>query len=84
MLFCGAVFDDLLEQSGSLASRREHRFHLPTTKGTSRGEYRFSNVVIEHDGQQLRAGIARSFATQGLPMAAYGERCRQLYDLTSD
>lgn len=82
VLFCGAVFDDLLEGSGYLESRHEHPFRLPTTTGTSKGEYRFSNVMISHGGQQLRAGVARSFATQGLPMAAYGRRCRELHDLT--
>lgn len=83
VLFCGAVFDDLLERSGLVRSRHDHRFRLPTKNGTSKGEYQFSNVTVEHQGQPVRAGVARSFATQGLPMAAYGEACHALYGTDS-
>jgi hypothetical protein len=79
VLFCGAVFDDLLTSSSELVRREEHRFHLKTIKGTSKAEYRFSNVVLQHNGEILRAGVARSFATQGLPMDAYGAECYALY-----
>jgi hypothetical protein len=79
VMFCGAVFDDLLDQSGRIVSREDHRFRLPTTRGTSTNQYRFANVVIEHDGARLAAGIARSFAVQGLPMPEYAARCRDLY-----
>ena len=36
VLFCGAVFDDLFSHGSQLVSRSEHRFHLPTVKGTSK------------------------------------------------
>ena len=80
VLFCGAVFDKLLAASGIERSRADFSFHLPTTTGTSKSAYRFSRVTLEHDGSLITAGIARSFATQGLPMPAYAARCRELYD----
>lgn len=83
VLFCGAIFDDLQARSGLLLARREHRFHLATKAGTSKAQYRFSNVTIEHDGRPIPAGIAGSFATQGLPMPAYGQRCYELYDASA-
>ena len=80
VLFCGAVFDDLLDRSGRLVGRKDYSFRLSTAGGTSKGEYRFSSVNIRYDGGVLRAGVARSFATQGLPMSAYGDMCKGLYD----
>jgi hypothetical protein len=79
VLFCGAVFDDLLDRAGVVVSRDEHRFRLATRAGTSRNEYRFSNVVIDHRGHRIHAGVARSFAVQGLPMSDYGRKCHELY-----
>lgn len=79
VLFCGAVFDDLIEQAGLAISVSTHRFRLPTRRGQSQGEYRFSNAVLQSSSGPIRAGVARSFATQGLPMAAYGEKCHDLY-----
>ena len=79
VLFCGAIFDDLIEKSGLLTHRKNHRFHLPTKSGRSKNEYQFSNVEISLDGVNVRAGIARSFAIQGLPMDAYGSACSKLY-----
>ena len=79
VLFCGAVFDDLIETSGLLISRTEHRFHLHTKGGESKIEYRFSNVEFSLEGLNVQAGIARSFATQGLPVDAYGTVCSELY-----
>lgn len=84
VLFCGAVFDELLDRAGVVESRTEHRFRLPTTNGPSRGEYRFSNVVLRNAGELIRAGVARSFATQGLPMPAYGARCHELYGVETN
>jgi hypothetical protein len=80
IVFCGAVFDDLLTRSGRLTDRRDHRFHLATKQGMSKSQYRFSNVAFRHEGATLRAGIAQSFATQGIPMSAYGSRCHEFYD----
>jgi hypothetical protein len=81
VLFCGAVFDDLIQGSGLLVSRNEHRFRVETKKGPSKVEYRFSNVEFELGGMRIKAGVARSFATQGLPMDAYGYACSRLYGI---
>lgn len=79
VIFCGVVFDRLLSIGNALVARDDHRFHLPTSKGISVGEYRFSNVTLRYRGSTINAGIAQSFATQGLPMPAYGAKCHELY-----
>ena len=81
VVFCGAVFDDLLERSGILTSRTDHRFHLPTKNGSSKNEYQFSKVNFSYEGMKVEAGIARSFAIQGIPMGAYGTACSELYGI---
>ena len=79
VIFCGAVFDDLLKLSGRETFRLDHEFPLATKQGMSKNEYRFSNVVFSYEGVSLRAGIARSFAIQGIPMPEYGAKCHELY-----
>lgn len=79
VIFCGAVFDDLLDSSGLLSCRRDHQFHVPTKNGQSKSKYQFSNVKFLYEGVEVRAGVARSFATQGIPMDAYGLACSRLY-----
>ena len=79
VLFCGAVFDDLIEKSGLLTFRKDHRFHLPMKSGQGKIEYKFSNVIFSLNGVNVQAGIARSFAIQGIPMDAYGSACSNLY-----
>lgn len=84
VLFCGAVFDELLERSDLNVTRESHKFHLPIKSGeNSKGEYHFSNVALPYRGTVLHAGVARSFATQGLPMRAYGIKCHELYANTN-
>jgi hypothetical protein len=80
VIFCGAVFDNLLNQSGLVTFRQDFRFQLPTKGGQSKNEYRFSNVRFSFEEMSIHAGIARSFAIQGIPMAAYGSACSGLYD----
>lgn len=84
VLFCDAVFDELLTRSNRLLSRDEHRFHLDTVAGVSKALYRFSNVVLQHSGKIICAGLARSFATQGLPVDAYGVECHARYSCEHD
>lgn len=81
VIFCGAVFDRLLRRSDLVVARQDHHFHLPTVKGTSASEYRFSNVEFRFGNSTIRAGIAQSFAAQGIPMPAYGAKCHELYDV---
>jgi hypothetical protein len=81
VLFCGAVFEKLLEQSGYEMEWDHHAFRLPLVAGgMSKSPYHFSNVSINYGGGRVRAGVARSFAIPGIPMSHYGERCHQFYD----
>ena len=79
VLFCGAVFDDLIEKSGLLIYREDHRFHLLMKSGQGKVLYRYSNVIFSLNGVDVQAGVARSFAIQGMPMSAYGSMCSKLY-----
>jgi len=79
VIFCGAVFDRLLNASNLVIDRQDHHFLLPTTKGTSISEYRFSNVKFRWGDETIHSGVAQSFARQGIPMAAYGAMCQRLY-----
>ncbi len=79
VIFCGVVFDRLLSVGDLVTAREDHRFHLPTAAGISVNEYRFSTVTIRYRGSLIHAGIAQSFAIQGIPMSAYGAKCHELY-----
>jgi hypothetical protein len=83
VLLCGAVFDDLLQLSGREVDREDHHFRVTTKRGESKSDYRFSNVTIAHAGGTIDAGVARSFAIQGIPMDAYGVMCHELYQSLS-
>lgn len=76
ILFCGTVFDTLLDPFVV----QRHVFRLTKNDGSeTAGRYRFANVELPYDGRTLRAGIASSFAQQGIPMAAYGAECAARY-----
>jgi hypothetical protein len=79
VIFCGAVFDRLLKEFEVKSSRENFNFVLPTTKGVSVSQYRFSNVMFRLGDSTIHAGIAQSFAKQGIPMDAYGAKCHELY-----
>ena len=79
VIFCGSVFDRLLAEYQVKGSREDFHFGLPTTKGMSAGKYRFSNVTFRLGDSLIQAGIAQSFAKQGIPMDAYGAKCHELY-----
>ena len=46
---------------------------------STRQKARFSRLRFEHQGQALGAGLAHSFARQGIPMEDYGRQCAALY-----
>ena len=79
VIFCGSVFDRLLAEYEVTGSREDFHFGLPTTKGMSASKYRFSNVMFRAGDSLIQAGIAQSFAKQGIPMDAYGAKCHELY-----
>ena len=77
VMFCGVVLGELLQPF----VRQEHRFRLPKADGAqTRNEARFANLEIEHEGRIVRAGLAYSYAQQGLPLGAYGAECAARYE----
>jgi hypothetical protein len=77
VLFCGAVFKPLLSQHVT----RWHDFHLRKKDGTlERQRSSFANLLLPYDGGYVRAGLAQSWARQGIPMTAYAEQIRSRYE----
>jgi hypothetical protein len=76
VIFYGAVFGRML----SPYVEQEHAFRLVKADGSStRSEYRFANLRLPYEGGEIIAGLAYSFAQQGIPMRAYAEKVRELY-----
>jgi hypothetical protein len=76
VLFCGAVFTPLLSEYVT----RWHEFHLRKKDGTlERQRVSFANLLLPYEGGYVRAGLAQSWARQGLPIAAYAEEIRSRY-----
>lgn len=76
VIFCGSVFLPLLRSHIS----SEHQFRLAKNDGTpTKGTARFMNVGIDHNGTRVRAGIAATYAQQGIPMPAYARECAARY-----
>jgi hypothetical protein len=71
VIFCGAVFEKLLPRTSII---EQHIFRLQKADGTqTKGRFRFANVRIEWNGQTVHAGLAHSWALQGIPMTAYAD-----------
>jgi hypothetical protein len=71
VIFCGAVFSRLLPPDTVLD---EHDFHLTKADGSqTKNRARFANLRIPWQGRVLSAGLAHSFAQQGIPMDAYAK-----------
>jgi hypothetical protein len=70
------VFKPLLSEHVS----RWHEFHLRKKDGTlARQRCYFANLLLPHEGDHIRAGLAQSWARQGMHMAAYAEEIRSRY-----
>lgn len=79
VIFCGTVFETFFKDS----IVNQQKFFLSKKDGqTTQYQVRFSNLHFTYKGQVIRAGLAHSFAQQGIPMDAYGEKCRALYHLS--
>ena len=77
VVLCGAAFETIFEPYA--VDRDDRTFRLPTSSGTSRVEYRFSNLLFRFDGKVVAAGFAPNFGSPGVPMEAYGKTCHDLY-----
>lgn len=78
VIFCGQVFDRLLKPQ--IVARHDHFFQLAKADGTHmRQRSRFSKVTLQTRHGELEAGIAQSFARQGMPMREYGREIQAAY-----
>ncbi len=79
VIFCGKVFETLLKDY--IVSKKDYDFKLPKVDGsTAKNNSSFSKIVINFNGKEISAGIAKSFAQQGLNMSEYGIKCCELYN----
>jgi hypothetical protein len=76
VLFCGQIFETFFRESIT----DTHVFKLPKNDGRmTQNKTRFSNIRFTYNGTIVCAGLAHSFAQQGIPMDAYGRQCKALY-----
>lgn len=82
IIFCGKVFERLLKSH--TVKKEDYAFKLVKTDGSlSKNNARFSRLVLNYKGHEFKAGIAPSFAQQGLTgavMEDYGKKCCELYN----
>jgi hypothetical protein len=72
VLLCGTIFERLLPKGSNVEAVQ--RFRLIKRNGVpERMESRFANVSIPFEGRTISAGLAYSWARQGLPMASYAK-----------
>jgi hypothetical protein len=78
VIFCVAVFERLLAPYVV----KSHKFGLPRGDGSpTRGAYHFANLVMPHRDGPITAGLAHSWASQGIPMSAYAAEVHRRYSL---
>lgn len=82
VIFCGKVFESLLKPYA--VKNEDYTFKLVKTDGSSSEDNaRFSCLILHYKGHNFKAGIAHSFAKQGLTgaiMEDYGKKCCKLYN----
>jgi hypothetical protein len=75
VMFCGSVFEPILRKY-IIAS---FEFVLPKVDGgSSRSKSRFSTLRLPYGGKVFEAGLAPSWARQGINMRAYGQKIHSL------
>lgn len=76
VLFCGQIFEVFFRNSIT----DTHEFRLTKNDGSiAQNKTRFSNLRFTYNGMIVRAGLAHSFAQQGIPMTGYGRQCKAFY-----
>ncbi len=76
VIFCGGIFEELFRTS----IIDNHEFKLTKNNGKpSKNRARFANLRFEYKDRTIFAGLAYTFAQQGIPMADYGQKCKELY-----
>lgn len=77
VIFCGRVFDNILNEY--VSKKKIHEFKLQKTDGTlTKGDYHFIEVEIKHNNKLIKAVIAPQYAMQGMPIEQYGIKLNQL------
>lgn len=77
VFFCGAIMERLILPEWIV---EQHAFRLAKNDGTAEKQVsRFANLLIEWQGRTIRAGLAQSWARQGLPMRSYAAEVRSRY-----
>ena len=77
VIFCGRVFEQLLPSDAIV---EDHSFRLRKKDGTlERAASRFSVLQLPANGKAITAGLAQSWARQGIPMTSYAEKIVELY-----
>ena len=77
VIFCGAVFERLMGPNVA----RGHRFRLTKADGSqTKAEYRFANLRLPYGDEEIKAGLAPSWAQPGIPMSRYAEAVRDRYE----
>lgn len=77
VIFCGRVFENILEEY--ISNKIVHEFKLQKTDGSfTKGDYHFIEVEIKHNNKEIKAVIAPQFAMQGMPIEQYGIKLNEL------
>jgi hypothetical protein len=72
VIFCGAIFERLL--AARIVERHDHETCLAKRDGTAmRDKSRFSTISLRTSERTISAGVAQSWARQGMPMESYAE-----------
>ncbi len=76
VIFCGSIFEELFNQYVTDI----HEFKLIKNDGQpSKNKARFANLRFVYNGRTILAGLAHTFAQQGIPMTDYGRKCKELF-----
>jgi hypothetical protein len=77
VIFCGRVFDNILNEY--VSKKKVHEFKLQKTNGTlTKVYYHFIEVEIKYNDKIINAVIAPQYAMQGMPIEKYGIKLKQL------
>lgn len=76
VIFCGAVFETMLDEY----IVEEHEFRLSKNDGSPAQQVsRFANLCLRYGDRTIHAGLAHSWARQGIPMSSYAHEIRVRY-----
>lgn len=78
IIFCGRVFEELLEEQ--ITKKVTHSFHLEKVDGTmTKNKFDAINIKMNIGNKEVVACIAPQFALQGCPITKYAEKISEFY-----